>query len=76
MPSLAPDILACCPGMAGAHKSYLTLACTLERELSALWTVVVEEGVEPTKSRAERALRCAVPWCRMMQGTYNEKGDR
>jgi transposase len=37
---------------------------------------VVEEGVEPTDNRAERALRFAVLWCKMMQGTYNDKGDR
>jgi transposase len=53
-----------------------TFARTLERELGAMWTFVVEEGVEPTNNRAERALRCAVLWRKMMQGTYNEKGDR
>jgi transposase len=53
-----------------------TFARTLEREMGALWTFVVEEGVEPTNNRAERALRFAVLWRRMMQGTYNEKGDR
>ena len=53
-----------------------TVARTLERELGALWTVVVEHGVEPTNNRAERALRFAVLWRTIMQGTYNEKGDR
>jgi len=53
-----------------------TFARTLEREMGALWTFVVEEGVDPTNNRAERALRFAVLWRRMMQGTYNEKGDR
>jgi len=53
-----------------------TLARPLERELGALWTLIVEAGVEPTNNRAERALRCAVLWRRMMQGTYHEKGDR
>ena len=53
-----------------------TFARTLEREMAHLWTFVVEEGVEPTNNRAERALRFAVLWRRMMQGTYNEKGDR
>jgi transposase len=53
-----------------------TLARTLERELSALWTFIVEEGVDPTNNKAERALRFAVLWRKMMQGTYNEKGDR
>jgi transposase len=53
-----------------------TLARTLEREMGALWTFMVEEGVEPTNNRAERALRFAVLWRKMMQGTYNAKGDR
>jgi transposase len=52
------------------------LARTLAGALSALWTFVVEAGVEPTHNRAERALRFAVRWRKMMQGTYNEKGDR
>ena len=51
-------------------------ARTLEREMGALWTFVVEAGVEPTNNRAERALRFAVLWRRMMHGSYNEKGDR
>jgi transposase len=51
-------------------------ARTLERELGALWTFVVEHGVEPTNNRAERALRFAVLWRKLMQGTYNAKGDR
>jgi transposase len=51
-------------------------ARTLERELGAMWTFVVEEGVEPTNNWAERALRFAVLWRKQMQGTYNEKGDR
>ena len=53
-----------------------TLARTLDREMGSLWTFVVEEGVEPTNNRAERALRFAVLWRKLMQGTYNEKGDR
>lgn len=53
-----------------------TCARTRERELGALWTFMVATGVEPTNNRAERALRCAVLWCRMMPGTDNAKGDR
>jgi transposase len=53
-----------------------TLARRLEREMGALSTFVVEEGVEPTNNRAERALRFAVLWRKLMQGTCNEKGDR
>jgi transposase len=52
------------------------LARTLERALGARWTVVVDTGVAPTNTRAERALRFAVLWRKMMPGTYNEKGDR
>jgi transposase len=51
-------------------------ARTLAREMGALWTFVVEAGVEPTNNRAERALRFAVLWRRMRHGRYNEKGDR
>jgi transposase len=53
-----------------------TFARTLDREMGALWTFVVEEGVEPTNNRAERALRFAVLWRKIMQSTYTAKGDR
>jgi transposase len=48
----------------------------LEAEMAHLWVFLLEEGVEPTNNRAERALRFAVLWRRMMQGSFNEKGDR
>ena len=35
-----------------------------------------KQGVEPTNNRAERALRFAVLWRKISQGTYNAKGDR
>jgi transposase len=53
-----------------------TLARTLEWEMGSLWTFIVEQGVEPTNNRAERALRFAVLWRKLMQGTYTAKGDR
>jgi len=53
-----------------------TFARTLQREMASLWTFVVEQGVDPTNNRAERALRFAVLWRKLMQGTYNAKGDR
>jgi transposase len=53
-----------------------TFARTLRRELRALWTFMVERGVEPTNNRAERALRFAVLWRKISQGSYNAKGDR
>jgi transposase len=52
------------------------LARTLEREMRSLWTFVVEEGVELTNNKAERALRFAVLWRKISQGSYNAKGDR
>jgi transposase len=53
-----------------------TFARTLDRELGALWTFMVEKDVDPTNNRAERALRFAVLWRQLTQGTYSEKGDR
>jgi transposase len=53
-----------------------TLARNLDREMEHLWVFLLEDGVEPTNNRAERALRFAVLWRRMMQGSFNEKGDR
>jgi transposase len=52
------------------------LARLLEAEMASLWVFLLEEGVDPTNNRAERALRFAVLWRRMMQGSFNEKGDR
>ena len=52
------------------------LAKNLDREMAHLWVFLFEDGVEPTNNRAERALRFAVLWRRMMQGSFNEKGDR
>lgn len=44
----------------------------LDAEMGNLWVFLLEEGVVPTNNRAERALRFAVLWLRMMQGSYNE----
>jgi len=41
-----------------------------------LGVFLVEEGVEPTTNRAERSLRFAVLWRKLMQGPATEKGDR
>ena len=49
---------------------------TGKRELSALWTLVLEAGVETTNNRAERSVRCAVRWRKMSQCTHHAKGDR
>jgi transposase len=52
------------------------LARLLDTEMGHLWVFLLEDGVEPTNNRAERTLRFAVLWRRMMQGSFNEKGDR
>lgn len=40
------------------------------------FTFVHEEGVEPTNNTAERALRTAVQWRKIMFGTRSEQGER
>jgi len=52
------------------------LARHLEREMGNLWVSLLVEGVDPTNNRAERALRFAVLWRKLMMGSFNEKGDR
>jgi hypothetical protein len=47
---------------------------TGKRELSALWTLVLEAVVETTKNRAERSVRCAVRWRKMGQCTTTRRG--
>jgi hypothetical protein len=42
----------------------------------ALWTFVVEEGVEPTNNHAERVLRRAVLWRRRSFGCHSSAGCR
>jgi transposase len=45
-------------------------------ELDSLWVFLVQHGVEPTKNRAERALRFGVLWRKRSHGTASEKGNR
>jgi transposase len=40
------------------------------------FTFIAEEGVEPTNNSAERALRTAVQWRKIMFGTRSEQGER
>ena len=42
----------------------------------ALWSFVVQDGVEPTNNAAERALRRGVIWRRRSFGTQSEHGSR
>jgi transposase len=45
----------------------------LERLMGALWLFLLEDGVEPTNNQAERPLRFAVLWRKIMQGTSSDK---
>src|SRR5215813_6365286 len=47
----------------------------LQREMASLWVFLVENGVEPTNNRAERALRFAVMWRKGSNGTASVKGN-
>jgi transposase len=46
------------------------LAKQLDREMANLWVFLLEDDVEPTNNRAERALRFAILWRLMMQGSF------
>ena len=48
----------------------------LQREMASLWGFLVENGVEPTNNRAERALRFAVMWRKGSNGTASIKGNQ
>ena len=41
-----------------------------------LWTFAVVEGIEPTNNTAERALRPAVIYRKLLFGTQSEAGSR
>jgi transposase len=44
--------------------------------MAALFTFLLEEGVEPTNNPAERMLRFGVLWRKRSQGTSSDKGNR
>ncbi len=48
----------------------------LEKEFDALFTFLLENGVDPTNNLAERMLRYAVLWRKRSQGTSSDKGNR
>lgn len=51
------------------------LAKRLQREMASLWVFLVEQGVEATNNRAERALRVGVLWRKRSRGTASVKGN-
>jgi transposase len=48
----------------------------IDKEMDALFTFLLEEGVEPTNNPAERMLRFGVLWRKRSQGTSSDKGNR
>lgn len=63
----------------GTHVEHQKTRKTCQNILNvepALWTFVIQDGVEPTNNAAERALRRGVIWRRRSFGTQSEKGSR
>lgn len=52
------------------------MARALFENFEHLFTFVYQEGVEPTNNAAERALRIAVQWRKVMFGNRSEKGEQ
>jgi len=48
----------------------------MEKEIEALFTFLLEDGVEPTNNLAERMIRFGVLWRKRSMGTNSEKGNR
>jgi transposase len=58
-----------------ANDDVRNLARALFLHLPHFFTFVYEEGVEPTNNAAERALRTAVQWRKIMFGTRSDDGE-
>ena len=58
------------------HPDVRNLAYALFVHNQHFFTFVHEDGVEPTNNAAERALRMAVQWRKIMFGTRSEDGER
>jgi hypothetical protein len=58
-----------------ANDDVRNLARALFLHLPHFFTFVYEEGVEPTNNAAERALRAAVQWRKIMFGTRSDAGE-
>jgi transposase len=57
------------------HKDVRNLATALFAHHEKFFVFVHHEGVEPTNNRAERALRAAVQWRKIMFGNRSETGE-
>ena len=58
-----------------ANHDVQNLARALFLHLPHFFTFVYEDGVEPTNNAAERALRTAVQWRKIMFGTRSDNGE-
>ena len=58
-----------------AHKDVRNLATALVAQHEKFFVFVHHEGVEPTNNRAERALRSAVQWRKIMFGNRSDVGE-
>jgi transposase len=58
-----------------ANTDVRNLARALFLHLPHFFTFAYEDGVEPTNNAAERALRTAVQWRKIMFGTRSEEGE-
>jgi transposase len=58
-----------------AEAEVCTLATALFENCAHLFTFIHQEGVEPTNNWAERALRIAVQWRKVMFGNRSEEGE-
>jgi transposase len=67
-------VLAIC-AVNAADDNVRNLARALCVHLPHFFTFVHEEGVEPTNNAAERALRTAVQWRKIMFGTRSKDGE-
>lgn len=59
-----------------ANADVHNLARTFLVHNQHFFTFVYEEGIEPTNNSAERALRTAVQWRKIMFGTRSDPGER
>jgi transposase len=62
--------------LTAANRDVRNLAHTFFVHNQHFFTFVHEEGVAPTNNSAERALRTAVQWRKIMFGTRSEQGER
>jgi transposase len=58
-----------------ADKDVRNLACAFVEHHESFFTFVKKKGVEPTNNRAERCLRPAVQWRKVIFGTRSAEGE-